>query len=151
MLTIPIERITLILDRASEVEPADLIESEVQAETETGEAGDESVEEAFVTPAQRLLIAALETLNNDDLYELLALAEMAGFEGSPGSWDSAVRRARLTAAEDAVDHLVRILVLSDAVEVGLDRLGYDLADETDEADEGEDVEANSVTEAGAKA
>jgi hypothetical protein len=62
-----------------------------------------------------------------------------------------VQRARLTAAEDAVDHLVRILVLSDAVEAGLDRLGYDLADESDEPDEDEDVEVNSVTEAGAKA
>lgn len=151
MLTIPIERITLILDRASEVEPADLIESEVQAEAEIEETADKNMAEAFATPAQRSLITALETLNDDELYELLALAEMAGFEGSPGSWDSAVRRARLTAAEDAVDQLVRILVLSDAVEVGLDRLGYDLADESDETDEGEDVEVDSVTETGAKA
>lgn len=124
MLTIPIERIALILNRASEVEPADVIESEVQAEAETEETGGESAEDAFATPAQRSLIAVLETFNPDELYELLALAEMAGFDGAPGSWESAMQRAQTTAADNAVEHLVRILVLSDAVEVGLERLGY---------------------------
>ena len=152
MLTIPIERITLILNGASAVELTDVIESEVQAEAEAEETGDDSAEEAFATPAQRSLIAALQTLSPDELYELLALAEMAGFEGSPGAWDSAVQRAQTTAAEDTIERLVRILVLSDAVEVGLDRLGYDLSEDSAEesGDEDEDVE-EIATESGAKA
>ncbi len=128
MLTIPIERITLILNRASEVESAGLVESEAQAETETEEADDESAVEAFAAPAQRSLIATLETLNRDELYELLALAEIAGFDGAPGSWESAMARAQVTAADDAIEQLARILVLSDAVEVGLERLGYERAE-----------------------
>jgi hypothetical protein len=129
MLTIPIERITLILDRASAVEPADVILSEAQAEAETEDTGDGSEEAEFATPAQQSLIEVLETLTQDELYELLALAEMAGFDGGSPSWQSALARAQATAADDAVEHLVRILVLSDAVEVGLDRLGYGTAAE----------------------
>jgi Protein of unknown function (DUF3775) len=129
MLTIPIERITLILDRASAVEPADVILSEAQAEAETEDTGDDGEEAEFATPAQQSLIEVLETLTQDELYELLALAEMAGFDGGPPSWQSALARAQATAADNAVEHLVRILVLSDAVEVGLDRLGYGAAAE----------------------
>jgi hypothetical protein len=127
MLTIPIERITLILDRASAVEPADVILSEAQTEAEIEETGGDDGEAEFATPAQQSLIEVLETLTQDELYELLALAEMAGFDGGQPSWQSAMARAQATAVDDAVEHLVRILVLSDAVEVGLDRLGYGTA------------------------
>ena len=129
MVTIPIDRIALILDRASAVEPADVILSEAQTEAEIEETGDNGGEAEFATPAQQSLIEVLETLTQDELYELLALAEMAGFDGGQPTWPSAMARAQATAADDAVEHLVRILVLSDAVEVGLDRLGYGIAAE----------------------
>jgi hypothetical protein len=150
MLTIPIERITLILDRASEVEPADVIESELQAEAEAENAGNDSAEETFATPAQRSLIETLEALTQDELYELIALAEMAGFDGSPDSWTSAIQRAQATAAEDAVEHLVRILVLSDAVEVGLGRLGHGAAEDAEHEGVQADRDGNVATESNAK-
>ncbi|MDE2230272.1 MAG: DUF3775 domain-containing protein [Alphaproteobacteria bacterium] len=126
MLTIPIDRIAVILGRASDVEPADVITGDVAAALESS--SDRRTEEEFFgnAPARRALIDALESLTPDEIYELLALSEMAAFDGSAESWNSAVQRAQAIAADDAIDRLVHVLVLSDTVEVGLDRLGYDV-------------------------
>jgi len=125
MPTIPIDKISVILNQASDVEPADVIAREIAA-TFDG-ANDERAEDVLAgAPAQRALVETLEGLTTDEAHELLALAELAAFDRDTASWGAAVQRAQAIAADDAVGRLLRILVLSDAIEVGLDRLGLDV-------------------------
>jgi hypothetical protein len=132
MLTVPIDRITMLLEQASQVgsEPAEETE---ETETETGEA----VAEDFADlPAYRELTAMLDEFTPAELYELLALAAI-GAEDAEQSWEAAVAQAQSVAADEAVAELARILVVTDAVENALDRLGYTVS-EDDEDDEDED-------------
>jgi len=122
MLTIPIDKIAVILNQASDVEPAAVIAREIAAAFDG--ANDERTEDVLANaPARQVLIDTLDGLTTDEAYELLALAELAAFDGDTESWSAAVQRAQAIAADDAVSRLLRILVLSDAIEVGLDRLG----------------------------
>lgn len=147
MLTIPIERITAILDRASDVEPADLIASEVAADSEN--ADQEIADEAGAGEyARRALFETLERLSQGELYELLALAELAELDDISSAWSAAMQRARDISAEDVIARLARALVLSDAIEVGLDRLGYDMtggreADDETPVDNESQIETNA--------
>ncbi|GEM_PF-5361340 len=138
MLTIPIERIALILDRASDVEPADVIASEIA--TDFGRGDDEESDQPLGDArARRRLVETLERLTSKEIYELLALAELADFDGPAASWDAAFQRALDMAAPDALSRLVHVLVLSDAIEVGLNRLGYG-SDDDEAAGEAADRE-----------
>lgn len=135
MLSVPVDRITMLLEQASQVgsEPA-------ENEAETGEA----VPEDFADlPAYRELTAMLDEFTPEELYELLALAAIGAGEIAEEAWDEAVTRAQATAAEEAVAELARILVVTDAIENALDRLGYTVSedgDDDDEDDEDEDDE-----------
>jgi Protein of unknown function (DUF3775) len=128
MLTIPFDKIAIILNQASDVEPADVVAAEVAAAFEG--ANDERSEDALAgTPGRQALVETLEGLTTEEVYELLALAELAAFDRDTDSWNAAVQRAQAITTEDAIDRLLRSLVLSDAIEVGLDRLGYDVPEE----------------------
>lgn len=132
MLSVPVDRITMLLEQASQVgsEPA-------ESEAETGEA--ETGEDFADLPAYRELTAMLDEFTPEELYELLALAAIGAGEIAEESWNEAVARAQSTAAEEAVAELARILVVTDAIENALDRLGYTVSEDDDE-DEDEDDE-----------
>jgi len=128
MLTIPFDKIAVILNQASDVEPAEVVAAEVAVAFDG--ANDERSEDALTgAPGRQALVETLEGLTTEEVYELLALAELAAFDRDTDSWNAAVQRAQAIAAEDAIDRLLRSLVLSDAIEVGLDRLGYDVPEE----------------------
>jgi len=130
MLSVPVDRITMLLEQASQVgsEPA-------ENEAETGEA---TAEDFADLPAYRELTAMLDEFTPEELYELLALAAIGAGEIAEEAWDEAVTRAQATAAEEAVAELARILVVTDAIENALDRLGYTVSEDGDDDDDDDD-------------
>jgi hypothetical protein len=137
MLSVPVDRITMLLEQASQVgsEPA---------ESETGEA--ETGEDFADLPAYRELTAMLDEFTPEELYELLALAAIGAGEVAEESWNEAVTRAQATAAEEAVAELARILVVTDAIENALDRLGYTVSEDGDDEDEDDEDEDDDEDE-----
>lgn len=146
MLIMPIDRITILLEQASEVEiPALDDAAQGEAATEADDAGDTLEDTLADTPAYRELAEALEGLTLPEVYELLAVAIMGesdNAEDAEDAWELAVQEAQSIAVEDAVDELASALVLTDTVEIGLGRLGYRLGedDEVDDEEEGEGEE-----------
>lgn len=140
MLTMPIDRITMLLEQASLVGSAsaeDSEESETETVDETESGG--AVEEFADLPGYRELTVMLGDLTAEEVYELLALAAIGSGELADDSWEGAIAQAQSVAADEAVSELARVLVATDAIENALDRLGYSLLDE-DEDDEDEDDE-----------
>lgn len=133
MLTIPIETITILLDQAVDV---DVGLDDDMAETAVDDG----------SPAYRALASTLGELTPAEIYQLLAVAVIGDSDNAVDAWAPALEHAQSVAAEGAVDEVVRILVLTDAIENGLELLGYevdfgeradDAAEEVDEADESE--------------
>ena len=139
MLSVPVDRITMLLEQASQVgsEPA-------ESEAETGEA--ETGEDFADLPAYRELTAMLDEFTPEELYELLALAAIGAGEIAEESWNEAMARAQSTAAEEAVAELARILVVTDAIENALDRLGYTVSEDDDDDDDEEDEDDDDEDE-----
>jgi hypothetical protein len=149
MLSTPIDTITLLLERACKVwgTPAHNA-SEGQATLEVGGASHELDQGLNHMPAYREFAALVNELDPGEMYELLAVAAIGESDGVKENWDTAVQRAEALAVEDAASELVRLLVLTDAVEIGLDRLGYltDVEDEDTEEDEMEGEDGADVDE-----
>ncbi|HXP75067.1 MAG TPA: DUF3775 domain-containing protein [Stellaceae bacterium] len=137
MLTIPIDRITILLEQASGV-------GITPDDDASGSASDDVEATLPDTPALRALMAMLDELTPEEVYDLLAVADIGDSDDAEASWNPALERAQSVAAEEAVAELVRVLVLTDAIENGLDRLGYALDDDGDAEgpDEDEDGEAD---------
>ena len=131
MLIMPIERVAVLLQRAATVE-SEALDSDTGDLSEGLE--DELDQMTLESGGYRALRDTLEAFTPDELQELLALAALGEDDEAEISWDEALEKAQAIAAEDALDELARILILTDAIETGLDRLGYDL-DEEDAADE----------------
>ena len=126
MLTIPIDRITRLLEQASQIWtfPEYDTGGNVAAALAARAGGD--LEQALAdTTAYRELAAMLHELTPEEVRELLTVAAIgAADESDDESWAVTLRDARLVPTEEALSRLARLLVLTDAVENGLDRLGY---------------------------
>jgi Protein of unknown function (DUF3775) len=148
MLSVPIDRITMLLEQASQVASTSVDETDDDEALTAGETASTGAAEDFVgLPGYPELAAMLSDLTTDEVYELLALAAIGAGGLAEDSWDMAVAQAQSVAADEAVLELARILVVTDAIENALDRLGYTLSDEDDEDDdEDEDDEEDEDNE-----
>ena len=133
MLSVPIDRITMLLEQASQVASTSVDEAE-----ESESAGANGVEDFVDLPGYPELAAMLGDLTPEEVYELLALAAIGAGELAEDSWDAAIAQAQSVAADEAVLELARVLVVTDAIENALDRLGYTLSEEEDGDDEDEE-------------
>lgn len=152
MLTIPIERINLLLDQASQVvsvpegepeEDAAVRDSEAAAE---GEDDDREEEEDADLAAYLELREMLGDFAPEELCELLALAAIGGSEDGEPSWQRALEQARSVSEEDAISELARVLVATDAIESALEQLGYEIEADDDEDEDEEDEEEDEDEE-----
>jgi hypothetical protein len=141
MLSVPIDRITMLLEQASQVASTSVDEAE-----ESESAGANGVEDFVDLPGYPELAAMLGDLTPEEVYELLALAAIGAGELAEDSWDAAIAQAQSVAADEAVLELARVLVVTDAIENALDRLGYTLSEEEDGDDEDEDEEDDDEDE-----
>lgn len=139
MLVIPLDRITLLLNRASEVE--------IEGDDEVVADGAETDESEAVgeTDAYRALSSALDSLTEEEISELLALAAFGEQEDSEASWELVKQEVRSMDEKDALNELLRALVYTDAIETALGRLGLGLPkiEGEEEAEPGEEMAQES--------
>ncbi len=148
MLSVPIDRIAMLLEQASQVgsdfgdEPD---ETEDEGESE-GTQISADAEDLADHPAYRELTVMLDEFTPEELHQLLALAAIGTGDVNEDSWDMAMARAQSVAADEAIPELARILVVTDAIENALDRLGYELSDDEPEDDEDDDDDEDDEDE-----
>ncbi len=145
MLTIPLDRVMELLDKASEVEVPVLPIAEDETET-VGIVDTEALDEVLAEdPAYQALVQALEDLSPQELRELLALSLLARNDGGAEEWQPMVEQARAVPEDNTLEMLVTALLLTDDIEQALERLGY-LEEESDEAEEEEEEDEEEEEE-----
>lgn len=130
MLTISLERLSDLLEKAAEVDLA------VPAPNDPDEAGELTTEQMQTDiiddPAYQDFRRSLTELSPGEQYELIALALVGRSDGGPEDWPEMLEQARAFREENIVDELTRIMVLSDEIEAALDRLGIGIDEDQDE-------------------
>lgn len=136
MLTMSLQRLSDLLDKAAEVDPAEAVLVE---ESDEDFGADEILDESDAAmaddPAYQEFVDMVESLSQDEIDEILALGLLARNEAAADDWQTMLAQARALPEQDRLDEIVRMLLLTDEIEAALDRLGYDV-----ETEEGEDFE-----------
>lgn len=140
MLTISLERVAELLDKAEEVElPEPAVPAE-GAEAAVSEA--QTVDELLAgDPAYQALTEAVAELTASEAYDLLALAILAQNSADLDEWQAVLEQAREVPEDEVADQVVEILVLTDDIELALERLGYGVEDQDEAEDDTEDPDA----------
>jgi uncharacterized protein DUF3775 len=139
MLTISLERLSDLLEKAAAVElalplPADDEEGGPFAEEEI--VGEDDLDD----DAYRDLLQSLAALPREEQQELMALALLARSDVGSDEWESMLEQAGSQLGENPSDELARILLVTDEIETALDRLGIDSEDLEEDTEEGETEE-----------
>jgi len=128
MLTIPLEKLTYIIEKARE------FDAEVPADPDEGgsnEADDDEREILLDTPDNptlQELRGAIEGLNSDEQEELLALIWLGRGDYAANEWREALREARSARTATEADYLIGTPLLADYLEEGVAALGLSLED-----------------------
>lgn len=122
MLSMPIEKIELLLNQAALIE-LPIEEKQQSSDLDATEDGWNAT--IADTEAYQALLAGLEDLSVQELYELLALAQLSE-EDEEGKqpWSELVQESQDVSEDEAIESLLRALILTDAIEAGLEKLGY---------------------------
>ena len=127
MLTIALETVCFIIERAREFDVG--IESDEEDDVELEEGDDEDVELSEGVrddPIYEELAGALSGLNEDERYDLVALTWLG--RGDFDEFDEAREQAAETTVKNWPDYLLGIPLLSDFLEEGLSALGLSCED-----------------------
>jgi hypothetical protein len=142
MLTISLDQLVELLEKAAEVDIPETAITEDGAEEMSAEALEAILAD---DPAYGDLVQAVERLTPEEADEVLALALLARNDASAEQWQAMVERARAIPEEDATDELLRTLLLTDELETALEQLGY-FAEEAEEDDEAPEEEVSDEDE-----
>lgn len=146
MLTISLERLSDLLDKAAEVDLAEAVLLEEDEDEIGGEPTSEALEPATDDPAYQEFVDLVEALSPEEISELLALGLLARNDAAPEEWQEMLDQARAVPEEDRLDEVVRMLLLTDEIEAALDRLGYGMDADQDEEEEDLDEEDEEADE-----
>jgi hypothetical protein len=113
----------------AEVEPVD----EDSGSNPTDDGSRDILEATADNPTRRELKAAVNSLNEDQRIELLALTWLGRGDYLPGDWDEAMEEAARRHDRREAEYLASTPLLSDYLEEGLELLGYSPED-TDDPD-----------------
>ena len=127
MLTIPLEKLAYIIEKARE------FDAEVPSEAEEGSnAADDDEREILLdtpdNPTAQELRSVLDDLNIDEREELLALLWLGRGDYDAASWSEALQQARQTQTASETDYLLGTPLLADYLEEGVSALGLSLED-----------------------
>lgn len=128
MLATPLEKLAFIIEKAREF---DAETAPTGSESGSNPSDDRDVailEAAADNPTEEELSAALNTLDDEQRVELLALMWLGRGDFDRGEWRAALAQAREVHDENETDYLVGTPLLADYLEIGLDLLGYSLED-----------------------
>lgn len=127
MLTIPLEKLAYIVEKAREYDAE--VPADPDAQDGSNAADDDEREILLDTPdnptAQELR-DALDGLNIDEREELLALLWLGRGDFDAQSWPEALQQARDTRTSTETDYLIGTPLLGDYLEEGVEALGLSL-------------------------
>jgi len=124
MLTIPLEKLAFIIEKARE------FDVEVAPVNENAEGDDEDVAEIFdetrSNPTYQELIGSIDSLNDDERDEIVALTWLGRGDFSKNEWRRAVAAAHERHNGREADYLAGTPMLADYLEEAVSQLGYSL-------------------------
>ena len=127
MLTIPLEKLAYIIEKARE------FDAEVPSDAEEGSnAADDDEREILLdtpdNPTTQELRDAIDGLNIDEREELLALVWLGRGDYTAENWPEALQQARQTQTATETAYLLGTPLLADYLEEGVSALGLSLED-----------------------
>ena len=127
MLTIPLEKLAYIIEKARE------FDAEVPSDAEEGSnAADDNEREILLdtpdNPSAQELRAVIDGLNIDEREELLALVWLGRGDYDAQNWSEALRQARQTQTSTETAYLLGTPLLADYLEEGVSALDLSLED-----------------------
>jgi hypothetical protein len=127
MLTIPLEKLAYIIEKARE------FDAEVPGDVDEGSnAADDDERQILVdtpdNPAAQELHSAIDGLNIDEREELLALVWLGRGDYDAENWSEALRQARQTQTATETTYLLGTPLLADYLEEAVSALGLSLED-----------------------
>jgi hypothetical protein len=127
MLTIPLEKLAYIIEKARE------FDAEVPSDAEEGSnAADDDEREILLdtpdNPTVQELRAAIDGLNIDEREELLALVWLGRGDYDARNWSEALRQAQQTQTATETAYLLGTPLLADYLEEAVSALGLSLED-----------------------
>jgi hypothetical protein len=127
MLTIPLEKLAYIIEKARE------FDAEVPSDAEEGSnAADDDEREILLdtpeNPTEQELRDAIDGLGIPERQELLALMWLGRGDYDAESWSEALQKARQTQSASETTYLLGTPLLSDYIEEGVSALGLSLED-----------------------
>lgn len=126
MLALSLEKLAYIIIKAREYDaevPA------VDFESDSNPADDlerDGLEDTPGNPAHDELVSAIDTLNDDERIELLALAWLGRGDYGKEEWPAALAEARRIHDQKETEYLLGTPLLADYLEEGLSQLGYSI-------------------------
>jgi len=115
MLTIPLETLAYIIEKAREFDAEVPSDAEILLDTPDN-------------PTAQELRSALDGLNVDEREELLALLWLGRGDYDAGNWSEALKQARQTRTASETAYLLGTPLLADYLEEGVSALGLSLED-----------------------
>lgn len=129
MLTIPLEKLAYIAEKAREFDAEVPIDP---GEATGSDPADDDERQILLdtpdNPTEEELRDAIDGLNIDEREELLALVWLGRGDFDAKSWPEAVRQARDSGNASETDYLLGTPLLADYLEAGVDALGLSLED-----------------------
>jgi hypothetical protein len=129
-LSIPLETLTYIIEKArefdAEVEPVNAHDGSNPIDEEAGAV--DILEDTPDNPTAEELATALETLNDDQRDEVVALTWVGRGDYTSDDWDEALYAAHDRHNGDETRYLIGTPLLADYLEEGAAQLGYSRED-----------------------
>jgi hypothetical protein len=126
VLTIPLDKLAFIIEKAREFD----VEVAPVNENERADSEDEGVleilDETRNNPTYQELVGSIETLNDDERDEIVALTWLGRGDFSKEEWQNAVVAAHERHNGREAGYLAGTPLLADYLEEGVSQLGYSL-------------------------
>ncbi|HNB26177.1 MAG TPA: DUF3775 domain-containing protein [Alphaproteobacteria bacterium] len=128
MLNIPLEKLAYIIEKAREFDVEVAPVNEHAGANLADEDMSDILEDTRSNPSYEELVGAIESLNDDELEELVALTWLGRGDYSKNEWNQALAAARQRHNKREADYLAGTPLLADYLEEAVDQLGYSLED-----------------------
>jgi hypothetical protein len=128
MLTISLEKLAFIITKAREFDVEVPSVDEDSGSNPSDDADRDVLESTGDNPTYQELVDALNSLNDPERIELLALTWVGRGDYSKEEWLEALEEASRIYDENETDYLIGTPLLADYLEEGLTQLGYSVED-----------------------
>jgi hypothetical protein len=129
MLQTPLDRLLYIIEKAREYDVA-TAPLDLESGSNPSDDGDVAIlEDTADNPTREELAGALDTLNEDQRIEIIALIWLGRGDFDRAEWAAAVKQARELHGDITTEYLIGTPLLADYLEEAISALGYSLEDE----------------------